>query len=232
MAVAGTLAGQPTGDAHRLSQTGDTTGARPQSTEATPATDETAAEAEPSQAPAPEPAPRSYRGVSAKVLKLRKSDWTNVWLVSFTHRGTSNFIVEPLDPRGAAQSAIVNEIGTYKGTVLLNEEDGSETAALKIQADGSWTVTLEPLSMTRVWSGAAVDGRSDDVVRLDPRSSGLTTVNARHSGSSNFIVDAYTENGEENLVNEIGSWHGEVPLPDGTILVTIKADGVWSLKKS
>lgn len=26
--------------------------------------------------------------------------------------------------------------------------------------------------------------------------------------------------------------YGEVPLPSGTILVTIKADGVWSFKKS
>lgn len=194
--------------------------------------EETSASEEPSSTPSPEPKPRTYSGTGAKVLKLRKSDWSAVWLVTLTHRGGSNFIVSPLDSGGAEQGAIVNEIGNYKGSVLLNEDDGKETAALKIQADGAWTITLKPLSMARVWSGDSLTGRGDEVAIVSPQSSGLTTVNARHSGSENFIVEAWTESSRELLINEIGSWHGEVPLPDGTILVTIKADGVWSFKKS
>ncbi|MEU8061740.1 hypothetical protein [Microbispora bryophytorum] len=196
------------------------------------AAEETSASGEPSSTAAPEPAPRRYSGAGAKVLKLRKSDQSAVWLVTLTHRGSANFIVSPLDPGGSDQGAIVNEIGNYKGSVLLNEEDGKETAALKIQADGAWTITLKPLSSARVWSGDSMTGRGDDVVMVNPPSAGLTILNGRHSGSANFIVYAFTESSRELLINEIGSWHGEVPLPDGTVLVTIKADGVWSLKKS
>ena len=196
------------------------------------AAEKTGEKGEPSSTPSPEPTPREYSGSGAKVLKLRESDRSAVWLVALTHRGGSNFIVSPLDPGGAEQSAIVNEIGNYKGSVLLNEDEGKETAALKIQADGAWTITLAPLSTARVWSGDSLTGRGDDVVILNPASSGLTTVDARHSGSANFIVDAWTESGRDLLINEIGGWHGEVPLPSGTFLVTIKADGVWSFKKS
>ncbi|MEU7696591.1 MULTISPECIES: hypothetical protein [Microbispora] len=196
------------------------------------AAEKAGASEEPSSPPSSQPKPRTYSGAGAKVLKLRKSDWTAVWLVTLTHRGGSNFIVSPLDPGGAEQGAIVNEIGDYKGSVLLNEDDGKDTAALKIQADGAWTIVLKPLSMARVWSGGSLTGRGDEVAIIAPPSVGLTTVNARHSGSANFIVEAWTETSRELIVNEIGSWHGEVPLPSGTILVTIKADGVWSFKKS
>ncbi|MFD0732292.1 hypothetical protein [Planotetraspora mira] len=231
MAVVGTLT-VPTGTTNKVAQSSETRNAPAKATDRASSDEETTPSDEPSPTPSPEPSPRRYSGVSAKVIKLRKSDWTDVWLVTLTHRGQSNFIVSPLDARGAEQSSIVNEIGIYKGSVLLNEDEGTETAALKIDADGKWTVTLKPISKARQWTGAGLTGRGDDVVIVNPPSAGLTTVNARHSGSSNFIVDAYTESSRENLVNEIGSWRGEVPLPDGTILVTVHADGVWSFKKS
>ncbi|MET8050562.1 hypothetical protein ABZU75_23485 [Streptosporangium sp. NPDC005286] len=111
-------------------------------------------------------------------------------------------------------------------------ENGTEAGGLKIQADGSWTLRLKPVSMARPWAGSKVSGRGDEVLKLDPPSSGLTTVQARHSGSSNFIVDSYAENGTEGLVNEIGSWKGEVLLPDGAMLLTVRADGTWNFVRS
>ncbi|ETK35257.1 hypothetical protein MPTA5024_15100 [Microbispora sp. ATCC PTA-5024] len=227
MAVAGALAAGAPDTAGRVARS-STTGAPAGPTRDAMSAKDTAAP----RKPAPAPSPRTYSGVSAKVVKLRRSDWTGVWLVTLTHRGESNFIVSPLDAHGAEQGSIVNEIGGYKGTVLLNEDEGAQTAALKIQADGAWTVTLKPLSMARRWTGAGLTGHGDDVAIVSRPSSGLTTVTARHSGSANFIVDAYTESSRENLVNEIGGWHGEVPLPDGTVLLTVHADGVWSFAKS
>ncbi|MGP3917602.1 hypothetical protein [Nonomuraea sp. 10N515B] len=90
---------------------------------------------------------------------------------------------------------------------------------------------MKPLAVARPWTNARVSGRGDEVLLLSPASSGLTTVKVNHSGSSNFIVYSYTEQSQEGLVNEIGSYRGEVLLPDGTVLVTIHADGRWTFSK-
>ncbi|MGW4638383.1 hypothetical protein ACWEN6_07640 [Sphaerisporangium sp. NPDC004334] len=54
---------------------------------------------------------------------------------------------------------------------------------------------------------------------------------ATHDGDSNFIVYGYSRIGSypELLVNEIGGYKGKVLLPAGTRLITVKADGAWTL---
>lgn len=172
---------------------------------------------------------RTYRGRGDKVVKVAETD--DVLLVSMTHTGGSNFIVHPIDPGGAEQASIVNEIGSYKGTVLVNEEDGKVLRGFTVKADGAWTLTLKPLTMARAWAGTRVAGRGDDVLMVVPASSGLVTVKAEHSGSSNFVIYAYSERDRNLLVNEIGSYRGQLLLADGTILVTVKADGRWTLTR-
>ncbi|WP_245651658.1 hypothetical protein [Streptosporangium amethystogenes] len=87
-----------------------------------------------------------------------------------------------------------------------------ELAGLDIAPDGISDLAVHGrlgMSMARPWAGSNVSGRGDEVLKLEPPGSGLTTVQARHSGSWNFIVDSYAENGTEGLVNEIGSWKEE-----------------------
>ncbi|MEV4011214.1 hypothetical protein AB0J35_11985 [Nonomuraea angiospora] len=198
-------------------------------------TSASAAPEEPTPTPTPTPSPtvaepRTYRGAGDKVLKVKETE--DILLAMLTHRGGSNFIVNPIDPGGAEQASIVNEIGAYNGTVIVNEDNGKVLRGFKIKADGAWTLTLKPLTMAREWGGDRVSGRGDEVLLLSPAASGLTTVKANHSGSSNFIVNSYAEQSRENLVNEIGSYRGEVLLPDGTVLVTVHADGKWTFTKS
>lgn len=151
-----------------------------------------------------------------------------ILLARLTHAGSSNFIVHPVDPGGAEQASIVDEIGSYQGTVIVNEDVGKVLRGFKIKADGAWTLTLKPLTMARPRTGARASGRGDDVLLLSPAATGLTTVKANHSGSSNVIVYACTDNLHGNLVNKIGSYRGEVLLPDGTSFVTVHADGRWT----
>lgn len=56
--------------------------------------------------------------------------------LAVTHSGESNFVVLS---HGSSRDLLVNEIGTYDGTVLL---DGA-ALVLEIQADGDWTLSLE-----------------------------------------------------------------------------------------
>jgi hypothetical protein len=60
---------------------------------------------------------------------------------------------------------------------------------------------------------------------------GLVVIHFQHDGSSNFQVQAVNSNGdEEYLVNEIGSYDGEVALylPSEEYKLDITADGSWS----
>ncbi len=40
---------------------------------------------------------------------------------------------------------------------------------------------------------------------------------------------AFAADGADLLVNEIGNYSGPVPLPDGTLLLTVQADGRWTI---
>lgn len=53
-----------------------------------------------------------------------------------THNGSSNFIIWGYEDDGEIAGLIVNEIGTYNGTDVIDPG----TAILDIQADGNWTL--------------------------------------------------------------------------------------------
>jgi hypothetical protein len=159
-------------------------------------------------------------------------------LLRLTHRGESNFIVHTVGPRGKTGELLVNEIGPYDGTVLYNDYGANSygtrgTSGLAIRADGAWTATFMPLSKARCWCAATIRGRGDQVLKLSP-TRGLRTMRAAHGGEANFIVHAYTRTGSYSdlLVNEIGRYKGKVLLPTGTRLVTVHADGPWTLTRN
>lgn len=59
--------------------------------------------------------------------------------ITFTHDGTSNFIVRPITAKGEEGISLVNEIGNYKGTVRLP----AGTKYLYVIADGAWTYSTK-----------------------------------------------------------------------------------------
>lgn len=59
-------------------------------------------------------------------------------VLTLYHWGNSNFIVHLLDSKGQTIDFLVNEIGTYHGTVSVTLSPGSYR--LGIKADGSWAV--------------------------------------------------------------------------------------------
>jgi hypothetical protein len=58
----------------------------------------------------------------------------------------------------------------------------------------------------------------------------LSVITLEHNGRSNFIVWAYTEDGEDLLVNTIGSYNGSRLLwGDEPTILDIDADGNWTV---
>ncbi|WP_405084826.1 hypothetical protein [Microbispora sp. NBC_01389] len=181
-------------------------------------------------APATAHADTTYRGEGDDVVRIHATKKPG--LIRFTHNGESNFIVRTVDPRGKAREYLVNEIGPYKGTVLYNDYGTKGTSALEIKADGSWTATFLPLSKARCWCSVTIRGTGDQILKLSP-TRGLRTLHAAHNGESNFIVHAYTRIGSygDLLFNQIGTYRGKALLPVGTRLVSVHADGAWTLTR-
>jgi len=158
-------------------------------------------------------------------LKISKpADGAN--LIKLTHDGDSNFIVDQLDSDLEETENLVNEIGKYTGTTILDVTDEEETKRLKIQADGTWTIVLSDLNTAREMDSSA-SGRGDDVLLYR---GGAGVAKLTHNGKSNFIVDFYNEDGSENLVNEIGKYSGESVISPGPGFLQLHADGKWTVK--
>ena len=165
------------------------------------------------------PTPVVYDGRGDDVVDLSYPEPTKIAALHAVHQGRSNFIVHGLT-NGESTGGLVNEIGSYDGTVLLESAD-----QLEIKADGPWHIELLPLLSLPSFDKHA-DGRGDQVlIYSGPRSVLALT----HDGTSNFIVHAFTKGRSSGLVNEIGAYSGKVPLSAGPGFIEIHADGNWTL---
>lgn len=153
-------------------------------------------------------------------------------IAAASHSGDSNFAVTTIAEDGSQNDLLVNTIGPYSGTVLFDESD-QHSVAFEVTADGSWTITIKPLTAAFAWDGtAALTGTGDDVARIEPNISGLVSAQVTHSGESNFVVIVYSADGPDLLVNEIGNYSGEVLIGAGAFFLEITADGSWSVAPS
>jgi hypothetical protein len=187
-------------------------------------------EPSPEPPPLPDPLPtEEYSGTGAQVVTLVARDPR---IVTVDHTGAANFAVWAVDEQGQDLDLLVNEIGSYSGVHPLNFLDGEEAAALRIEADGQWRVSSAPLTSAPSWDGTGTyAAESAAVVVVDGVASGLTPVTFTHQGESNFAVWAYGDS-RDLLVNEVGPYTGETLLPTGTLVLTVEADGPWSVVRS
>lgn len=156
-------------------------------------------------------------------------------IATATHAGGANFAIITISETGDQNDLLVNAIGAYSGTVLFDEQDGQRSVAFEVTADGAWTITVKPVTEAREWDAAtALTGARDDVVQINPPVTGLLTANVSHDGGSNFAIIGYGGGafGQELLVNEIGTYSGEVLIDDGTFLLEVTADGNWNITPS
>ena len=149
--------------------------------------------------------------------------------MSLTHRGSSNFAVNVLDSSNQPTGdLLVNEIGSYSGTTAygLTSLTG-DSVKLKVTADGRWTIKIAPVASAPLL-GADATGRGDKVFRYDGAAADWAI---SHKGSANFVINQIGGFFPNLAVNEIGSYKGVVPLTDGPSVITVMADGSWSLKR-
>ena len=184
----------------------------------------------PSAAPVAEFSPIALSGSGAKVARFSIPDGSAA-IAKITASGSAdNFAVESLAADGSQNDLLVNTIGAYSGTVLFDQNAGVHSVAFRITASGRWTIKIEPVTSARSWDGTGtLSGKGDDVVAISPPASGLTTITATHMGTANFVITSYDSSGSNLLVNEIGHYSGQTTLPDGSFLLSINADGAWTI---
>lgn len=172
------------------------------------------------EAPPPIATPVTYNGSGDDVLSIQKPDAGPAVLAAFTYRGRGNFIVIPM---GGSGMSLVNTIGAYSGTRLL-DADGGNTTQLQIKASGPWTVTLSDIRSAPELTSAGQTGNGDSVLIYRGIQAAATITS---NGTGNFIVQEYGSG--MSVVNEIGHYQGTVPISAGPELVVVTADGPWSI---
>ena len=129
--------------------------------------------------PASKAVVRTYTGSGNKVLKIKKPGAAvDPVLVTATYDGSGNFNVFGLDSSGKMGDILVNVVGNYKGTNLLDRQ-GAETRRLKIQADGPWTIKIKQTSAARHVSTRAKAPGDDVLSTPAPRASPRSTSRGR-----------------------------------------------------
>ena len=147
-------------------------------------------------------------------------------LVAASYKGSSNFVIEVLDDGNQTADLLVNTIGSYSGTTSYGLNSlGGDATKLKITASGSWTVHVAPFNEA---PSLPTSGKGDGVFKYEDSAS--PTWQITHSGQSNFSVSEESDASIMGLlVNEIGNYKGTVPASAGPSIISITADGKWTI---
>jgi hypothetical protein len=148
-------------------------------------------------------------------------------MVTAVYEGSGNFSISALDENNQSTAdLLVNTIGSYEGVTALGMFDiAGKPARLEVTADSDWTITIAPLSSA---PALPESGSGDGVFRYE---GDAATWSVTHDGESNFALSVYTDADFEMplLINEIGSYDGEAAVVAGPGLVTVNADGSWTV---
>ncbi|TQO19756.1 TM2 domain-containing membrane protein YozV [Rhodoglobus vestalii] len=150
-------------------------------------------------------------------------------IVTATHDGGGNFALSPVDTNHSSTGdLLVNTVGTYTGTTVFGFSPLGDATTLQVTANGNWRITIAPLSAA---PALGATGTGDAVYLYTGETA---TLSATHDGRSIFsVVEKTTHTGSFGLlINELGAYTGTVPLSSGPSVVSVTADGNWTLQQT
>lgn len=171
--------------------------------------------------------PVTYTGTGNRVIKIAKPERGPVLITTTNRESDQHFTIYSLDADLTDGDLLVNAVGSYTGKSILDRDGAAETRRLRISGGGSWQVVLEPLTAARQMT-TTITGSGDDVVWYRGPV-GVATV-SNDGPNELFTVYFYGGDGEELLVNEIGSYEGETTIKQGPAFLEINGAGSWSIK--
>ncbi|MCC2593462.1 hypothetical protein LKO27_08580 [Tessaracoccus sp. OS52] len=145
--------------------------------------------------------------------------------VQAAHQGSGNFAVWGLDASNSQTDLAINEIGPSRASGAIGIFD-DDTVKLEVTANGSWSITVSPLSAAPKLGAQGASGTGSAVLWYygDPRS---YTVSSKGEG----YVGIWQWGSEDSklLVNQVGPYSGQVGFLGGPSVLEIDADGEWKI---
>lgn len=130
--------------------------------------------------------------------------------------------------KGNELGAMAHRLGPFSGT-FVDWGVYEEAAALRIDAEGDWSVTFRPIStMGYAENGESFEG--SNVVAIDADT--IREVSFTHDGSSNFLVVGVGTRSAEELVNTVGLFKGTLQWNQPKAFFAVIADGTWTIEWS
>lgn len=170
--------------------------------------------------------PFTLSGVDSQVVALPAPIQSAAVTASYT--GSGSFFVSTLDGKGDTLEYINSSMEkSYVGTSAfgINKEGYGAVTSFDVTATGTWTMVIAPISTLPALS---TTGNSDGAFLWDgPKAKVAFT----HVGESNFIIQQGSGGNASSyyLSNEIGSTFVAATLHAGPSVVTVRADGAWTL---
>jgi hypothetical protein len=178
----------------------------------------------------PAPQPIVLTGTGDSIVDVQK--WNGPALMKSAYNSGSNFIVINYDSNNQRIDTMINTIGSYSGTRLLDRYDAEQTARLEVKASGPWEIQILPFkSIRQEIVPGTIQGINDDVILVNASSGNPDTIKADALQTvSNFIVYALGDNGYDLVFNEIGPYTSTALFGRGVKLIEVRAEGTWSLE--
>lgn len=135
-----------------------------------------------------------------------------------------HFSVTGYDSSGDYTGLFVNTTDYYTGSVLDSEQN---TRTLEVKAEGDWTITIVSLYTAPVLKAGETCSGIDDAVLLIPLGSSSAVING-NSLARHFSVKTYGS-GFDLLVNTVDPYNGTVRVDSDATVMTVTAEGGWSI---
>lgn len=171
-------------------------------------------------------APRWHAGSGSATIDLSATLPTGIVRMTFADGGHHR--VEALDASGAADELLLDQPGSYRGTVLFEGELTAPTRSLRITATGAWTIEVLDVRHAPEF-GSSKSGTSDAVFLYGGDSSEVV---AQYSGDDTFVAwELAQEQGvyDPYLVVEMGAGTQVGPIGPGPSILNVYATDDWSL---
>jgi hypothetical protein len=168
----------------------------------------------------------TFTGTGDDVVTFPKT--LKAGFVSSSYTGDSNFIIWSLDSSQSEAELLANTVGDYHGARSFGLGFLSKKASgLEITGEGSWTVTVSPLSAAPKLPSA---GSGDGVFKVSLTRNPIWKLS--YTGDSNFIIWQNCTNSKYALVaNTIGDYSGKKVGVSGSCIIDVTGAGTWTIKR-
>jgi hypothetical protein len=154
--------------------------------------------------------------------------------------GVGPLSVESLAVDRSVIEVLVSTASPYTGTVLFDWQAGNQAVAFRVTGAGDWTIDVEPVEHAPSWAASSLTGSGDRVLRLAEPISGTLTIHVVHPAAGHLAITGFIGDSDEGpgsfadlardpLLSVTGPFDGVIKLADGSIVLTITAEGDWTL---